>query len=94
MAPMANLSAKVHGRVQGVFFRYFVYDRARELGLKGYVSNLPSGDTVDVEAEGDKTQLDKLLDELKLGPPGSRVRRVETKWSGYSGKFKDFRIRY
>ncbi len=94
MAQMANLSATVHGRVQGVFFRYFVYDIARELGLKGYVSNLPTGDAVGVEAEGDKTQLDKLVDQLKIGPPGAWVRRVETNWSGYSGKFRDFRIRY
>ncbi len=94
MAQMASLSATVHGRVQGVFFRYFVYDIARGLGLKGYVSNLPSGDAVGVEAEGDKTQLDKLVDQLKIGPPGAWVSRVETNWSGYSGKFRDFRIRY
>jgi acylphosphatase len=94
MAQMANLSATVRGRVQGVFFRYFVYDIARELGLKGYVSNLPSGDAVDVEAEGDKTQLDRLVDQLKIGPPGAWVSRVETTWSAYSGKFRDFRIRY
>lgn len=94
MAQMASLSATVRGRVQGVFFRYFVYDIARELGLKGYVSNLPSGDAVDVEAEGDKAQLDKLVDQLKTGPPGAWVRKVETNWAGYSGKFRDFRIRY
>jgi acylphosphatase len=94
MAQMASLSATVHGRVQGVFFRYFVYDVARELGLKGYVANLPSGDAVGVEAEGDKTQLDRLVDQLKIGPPGAWVSRVETNWSGYSGKFRDFRIRY
>ncbi len=91
---MASLSATVHGRVQGVFFRYFVYDIARELGLRGYVANLSSGDAVDVEAEGDKTQLDRLVDQLKIGPPGAWVSRVETSWSGYSGKFRDFRIRY
>ena len=94
MAQMASLSATIHGRVQGVFFRYFVYDVATELGLKGYVSNLPSGDAVDVEAEGDKTQLDKLVDQLKIGPPGAWVSRVEMNWSGYSGKFRDFRIRH
>lgn len=91
---MARLSATVYGRVQGVFFRYFVYDIAKELGLKGYVSNLPSGDAVGVEAEGDKAQLDKLVERLKIGPPGARVRKVETNWAGYSGKFTDFRISY
>ncbi len=94
MVQMARLSATVRGRVQGVFFRYFVYDIAKELGLKGYVSNLPSGDAVEVEAEGDRQELDKLVEQLKTGPPGAWVRKVETNWSGYSGKFRDFRIRY
>ena len=94
MAQMAHLSATVYGRVQGVFFRYFVYETAKELGLKGYVSNLPSGDAVGVETEGDKAQLDKLVEQLKIGPPGAWVRKVETNWAGYSGKFRDFRISY
>jgi acylphosphatase len=91
---MAHLSATVYGRVQGVFFRYFVYDIAKELGLKGYVSNLPSGDAVGVEAEGDKAQLDRLAEQIKIGPPGARVTKVETNWASYSGTFTDFRISY
>jgi len=94
MAQMAHLSATIHGRVQGVFFRYFVCDLARELGLKGYVSNSPSGDSVEVQAEGDKGQLDKLVEQLKIGPPGARVGKVETNWADCSGRFSDFRIRY
>lgn len=94
MAQVAHLSATVHGRVQGVFFRYFVYDIATELGLKGYVSNLPGGDAVAVTAEGDKMQLDKLVEQLKIGPPGARVRKLETNWAAYSGKYSDFHIRY
>ena len=94
MAHMAHLSATVHGRVQGVFFRYFVYDMAKQLGLKGYVHNLPSGDVVAVKAEGDKRQLDKLVEQLEIGPPGAWVRKLETDWADYSGEYSDFRIRY
>jgi len=94
MAEMACFSAKVYGRVQGVFFRYFVKNVAKNLGLKGYVRNLPSGDAVEVQAEGAKQQLEKLVEQLKIGPRGAWVKRVEVNWSGYSGEFTDFSIRY
>ncbi|HEU65365.1 MAG TPA: acylphosphatase [Chloroflexi bacterium] len=91
---MAHLSATVYGRVQGVYFRYFVRNVARKLGLTGYVRNLASGNAVEVRAEGEKTQLDRLLEQLKVGPPGAWVKRVEIDWSDYSGQFTDFKIRY
>jgi len=94
MADMARLSATVYGRVQGVFFRYFVRNEARGLGLKGYVRNLASSDAVEVQAEGEKPQLDRLLEQLKVGPPGAWVKRVEIDWSDYSGQFTNFSIRY
>ena len=94
MADVAHLSATVYGRVQGVFFRYFVQNAARELGLKGYVCNLARGDAVEVQAEGEKWQLNELLGQLKAGPPGARVEKVEVKWVDYSGQFDDFIVRY
>jgi len=94
IADAAYLSATVYGRVQGVYFRYFVRNIARKLGLKGYVRNLASGDAVEVQAEGDKLQLNKLLEQLKVGPPGAWVKGVEIDWSDYSGQFTDFSVRY
>ena len=94
MADVAHLSATVYGRVQGVLFRYFVQNEARELGLKGYVRNLASGDAVEVQAEGERRQLNKLLEQLKVGPPGARVERVEVKWADYLGRFDNFSVRY
>jgi len=94
MADGAHLSATIYGRVQGVFFRYFVRNEAKELGLKGYVRNLASGDAVEVQAEGEKQQLNKLLEQLKVGPPGARVERVEAEWTDYSGRFDEFSVRY
>jgi len=93
MADGAHLSAMVYGRVQGVFFRYSVRNVAKKLGLKGYVRNLVSGDAVEVQAEGEKRQLNKLLEQLKLGPPGAWVERVGVKWADYSQGFDDFSIR-
>jgi len=94
MADVAHLSATVYGRVQGVYFRYFVQNVAGRLGLKGYVRNLASVDAVEVQAEGEKQQLNKLLEQLKVGPPRARVERVEVKWADYSGQFSDFSVRY
>ncbi|MCD6599841.1 MAG: acylphosphatase [Dehalococcoidia bacterium] len=91
---MSHLSVKIYGRVQGVFFRHFVQGIAKELELKGYVCNLRSGDTVEVQAEGDKQELEKLIEQLKIGPPGAQIRDIETTWSTYSGQFTTFDIRY
>lgn len=66
----------VTGRVQGVGFRWFVRRRARELGLAGWTENAPDG-TVLVVASGPAAGLDQLLRDLRVGPPGARVDRVE-----------------
>ncbi len=94
MAETVYLSAKVCGRVQGVFFRSFVQHAARNLGLKGYVRNLPSGDAMEVKAEGNRQQLERLVEQLKIGPPGAQVARIETNWSDYSEEFRAFNIQY
>ena len=93
MAELAYLSATVYGRVQGVYFRYFVRNIAITLGLKGYVRNLVSGDAVEIHAEGEKQQLDKLIEQLETGPPGAWVKSIGIDWSAYLEKFTDFNIR-
>ncbi|MFQ5996182.1 MAG: acylphosphatase [Dehalococcoidales bacterium] len=93
MADLTSVQATVYGRVQGVFFRAFVAEHAHGLGLTGYVRNLPVG-ALEVVAEGDRKQLAKLIDYLKIGPPDARVEKVVTNWSEYSGNYSGFRIRY
>ena len=94
MADLASVRVIVYGYVQGVFFRAFASRRARELGLTGYVRNLPGREAVEVQAEGERKQLEKLIDYLKLGPPTARVGKVVTKWSEYTGNYSGFSIRY
>lgn len=91
---LAHLSARVYGRVQGVYFRYFIQDIARRFELNGYVCNLSNGGAVNVEAEGESQQLEKLVEQLRIGPPAAKVNKVEINWSDYSGQFDDFIIRY
>jgi len=93
MADLASVQVIVHGRVQGVFFRAFVSARAIQLGLTGYVRNLAGG-TVEVNAEGERKQLDQLINYLKVGPPSAKVGKVVTNWSEYTGSYSRFSIRY
>ena len=73
---MSQLHVRVTGLVQGVGFRWFVRERARRLGLAGWVRNLPDG-SVEVAAEGDPGQLELLHGELMKGPRGASVDGVE-----------------
>lgn len=93
-APRADerLEAHVHGRVQGVGFRYFVLEQASRLHLRGWVANDPSG-AVSVLAEGPRDSLDVLLEALRDGPPAARVDRVDTTWSAATGEFTRFGVR-
>ena len=93
MAEKVSLQAIVCGRVQGVFFRDFVRMRANELGLAGYVRNLPDG-SVEAQAEGEKELLEKLIGYLKVGPAAAKVEIVITHWSGLTGNYHEFRINY
>ena len=93
MDGLVSVRVTVRGRVQGVFFRAFVEEYARQLGLKGYVRNLPSGD-VEVVAEGERESVERLVEHLETGPPAARVGRIKTSWSEYTGKYSSFRVRY
>ena len=94
MTGLASVKAMVYGRVQGVFFRAFTYRCATELGLTGYVRNVPGGKAVEIRAEGERNNIERLIDHLKDGPPGARVERLEINWSEYKGNYASFSIRY
>lgn len=66
----------VRGRVQGVGYRYFALKRAEQLGLAGFVRNMPDG-SVEVIAEGDDSALSRFEAMLKQGPSFARVEGVE-----------------
>ena len=66
----------VHGRVQGVGYRYFVLRAAEALGLAGWACNLPDG-SVEVVAEGSEAALGSLEARLREGPSLARVSDVE-----------------
>ena len=94
MADLASVRVVVYGYVQGVFFRAFASRQATKLGLSGYARNLPTREAVEVQAEGERKQLEKLIDYLKMGPPTAKVGKVVTNWSKYTGSYSGFSIRY
>jgi acylphosphatase len=89
----AAFTAIVRGRVQGVFFRAFVQRHARQLGISGYVSNLPDG-SLEVRAEGERLQLEALAGYLRSGTPASSVTEVVIDWSVPEGQYNGFHIAY
>ena len=91
---LASFRAIVYGRVQGVYFRVFTLRHAVELGLTGYVRNLPGGKAIEVKAAGEKSKLQRLIDYIKVGPPAAKVEEVVTNWSEYTGDYSDFSIRH
>ncbi len=96
MNPTSNseglrLRAIALGHVQGVGYRFFVMEQAHQLGLTGWVRNLPSG-SVEVVAEGAKADLELLLNRLKRGPAGARVSDINSDWTAANGEFDAFRI--
>ena len=94
MADLASVRGVVYGYVQGVFFRAFASRQATKLGLSGYVRNLPTEEAVEVQAEGERRQLEKLIGALEVGPPTARVEKIVTNWSKYTGSYFGFSIRY
>ena len=81
----------VSGMVQGVGFRYFVYDRAVRLSLNGYVKNLYNGD-VEIEVEGERSLIEELLKEVKIGPRAAHVTDVKIEWKKAEEHFHEFHI--
>jgi acylphosphatase len=90
---MASLEMVISGLVQGVGFRFFAQRTAHRHDITGYVLNLPRG-KVKVHAEGTKSSLRTLMEELKKGPPLSSVENVEVRWGEYRGRFEDFSVRF
>ncbi len=83
----------VQGVVQGVGYRFFTVQKAREYGITGYVQNLPDGSVL-VVAEGEKGILQDFVKELKIGPSSARVTKVDVKFSEADKGYKNFSVKF
>jgi acylphosphatase len=83
----------ISGFVQGVFYRASTREVAFQLGLKGWVRNLPDG-RVEAVFEGPVEKIRQAVKWCYKGPPGARVTKIDEKWQEYTGEFHSFDIRY
>ena len=89
---VARLDAVVHGRVQGVGYRYFAWREAQDLDLEGWVANEADG-SVRCVAQGPRPRVEALLQRLEAGPPGAIVDHVRATWLPASGPLGPFSVR-
>lgn len=82
----------VSGRVQGVFFRSTTQQKARSLGVKGWVRNLTDG-RVETVLEGPEADVRRIVNWSKRGPRAARVDSVDVNWEAPQGE-TGFKVRY
>jgi acylphosphatase len=87
-----RLTVLVQGRVQGVGFRYWVRNVARDLGLRGSATNRPDG-RVEVVVEGPRELCDQLVDAIGSDRPPGSVGDIRATWGEPTGEAAGFRVR-
>ena len=85
MSERARAYVRVRGRVQGVFFRAETRERARSLGVDGWVTNAPDG-SVEAVLEGDRERVESLVRWCGRGPSLAEVEDVEVTWEEPRGE--------
>ena len=93
MSEDQRLTARVIGRVQGVGYRWWAMNAARQLGLVGWVRNLDDEQSVELVAEGAPARLDEFETLLALGPGSAHVERVESSRGAAGGGLERFEVR-
>jgi acylphosphatase len=84
---------KIKGRVQGVGFRYFTRQNARDLNIRGWVKNMPDG-SVETVITGNCEQIFQMVKRLREGPRSARVTEIEElDTASVEEPFHDFSIR-
>lgn len=84
---------RIHGKVQGVGFRFFATRVARRLGLKGWIENQRDG-SVESMVEGDSDAIEEWLRELREGPRFAEVVRIDQERKEFSGRLPDFDVKF
>lgn len=90
---LKQLQLTIYGRVQGVTFRLYINKAALELGLTGYVKNNSDG-TVIVLAQGEESQLAKLLNKCYAGPDKANIENIIYEWQAISIPYQAFKIEH
>lgn len=87
----ARIHVWIYGDIHGVFFRMAIRTKANLLGITGWVKNVPEG--IEALFEGEKENVESLINFCHEGPEGAFVDRVKTQEGKYRGDFRDFGIK-
>lgn len=90
---MIRVRLFISGRVQGVFFRSTMCQKAKKVGINGFVRNIPDG-RVEAVLEGEEDKVEKLIKWARRGPIFAKVDNIKIEKEDYVGEFKDFNIEY
>lgn len=88
---MKQVHVLISGFVQGIGFRHFVRNKASELGISGWVRNLPDG-RVEALFQGSKEKIEEMIGLCKKGPLLAEVEDVVVEWQEEDRHFSDFSI--
>jgi acylphosphatase len=88
---MGSCRVRIHGRVQGVFFRNWTVDKARALGVHGWVRNRRDG-SVELVAHGEREAVEALVLACRAGPPAAKVDRIEVEIVEGEGSASGFEV--
>ena len=91
-ARMKAVDVRVHGVVQGVYYRRSAQVKARELGADGWVRNLSDG-SVALHLQGDAAVVDEMLGWCRVGPPGARVDWLDARDAAVDHGLSGFEVR-
>ncbi len=93
MEKQARVHIVISGIVQGVFFRVETQRAAQKYGVRGWVRNRRDG-TVEAVIEGERPDVEKMLDWCRTGPSRAVVDEVAIEWETYTGEMADFRVKH
>jgi acylphosphatase len=90
---MKRVHVFIEGRVQGVGFRHFTILNAEEIGVQGWVRNLPDG-RVEAVFEGPDDHIREMIARCEEGPGASRVDSMDVEWEEPTGEYSTFEVSY
>lgn len=95
IGPRAAAHIRVRGLVYEGGYHFHVERQARARNLKGWmrIQQLPMDSFIEMEVEGTRYQINRLLDDLQTGPSTAKVFKADVQWKTDTGSFRDFRVR-
>ena len=89
---MKSVTILIKGKVQNVGFRYYALNKAIELGINGFIVNLPDG-SIKIEAEGTNSKIERFMDWCTVGPSRAVITEIEKNYSEVKN-YDSFAIAY